>query len=412
MNLRLVFLIPLVLGPFIVFGADLDELRFQISEKNKQIAELEKEISEFQQEIEKTSEEADSLKNQINAFTATISKLSREISVAQRKIETAELSLEELGIQIAGKASSIDQFKDSLAEIIRNMDELESQSLVEIMLAHASLSNFFSDVDYIENLSSEMEIRLAELKSAKSELESEKNKKEELRAQLRDLQSEFNARKSIEENARRQKNDLLKITQNKEAEYQELLKDREAQREAVLNEIQEIEDELRKLIDPESLPEAREGVLAWPIKGAVLTQSYGVTPYSEILYNGKPHNGIDIRAQIGTPVYAAEDGIVMKIGDTDAFPRCLSYGKWVLIKHPNNLATLYAHLSLIKVNNNDIIKRGELMGYSGDTGYATGPHLHFTVYDANTVEFRPSSLPKSTCKLLPFGGYLNPMAYL
>lgn len=408
----------LILGLFLtlpvsVFGAtNIDELRSEISEKNKQIAQLEEEINKFQKEIDKTAKEADTLGNQIRALGATISKLSTDIKVTQKKIEAAELTLDELGIEINRRSYEISRFKNALAEIIRGMNEVESQSLIEIMLAQASISNFFSDIDYIENLGAEMRVKLGELKEAKSALEDEKTKQEEIKTSLRGLRSELDARKDIEEGTKQQKNNLLKITKNKEAEYQRHLEDREAQREAVLNEIQDIENELRKLIDPQSLPQARFGVLAWPIKGAVLTQNFGVTPYSEILYNGKPHNGIDIKAQIGTPVYAAEDGVVINTGNTDAFYRCLSYGKWILIKHPNNLATLYAHLSLIKADNNDIIKRGDLVGYSGDTGYATGPHLHFTVYDANTIEFRPSSLPRSTCKLLPFGGYLNPLAYL
>ena len=94
------------------------------------------------------------------------------------------------------------------------------------------------------------------------------------------------------------------------------------------------------------------------------------------------------------------------------FPGCLSYGKWILIKHPNNLATLYAHLSQISALRGSIITRGDLIGYTGDTGYATGPHLHFTVYDAHTVQFRASNVPGSNCKYLPYGGYLNPLAYL
>jgi len=143
-----------------------------------------------------------------------------------------------------------------------------------------------------------------------------------------------------------------------------------------------------------------------------LTQSFGNTPDSKILYNGKPHNGIDLRADVGTPLYAAENGVIKEIGDTDAFVGCLSYGKWILIEHANNLATLSAHLSRIAVAKGQTVTRGDLIGYTGATGYATGPHLHFTVYDASTVQFKKSTVPGSNCRFLPYGGYLNPLAYL
>lgn len=398
--------------PFIAFGSRIDDLKSGIAEKNRQIAEFEKEIAEFQKEMEKTAGDADNLKNQIKIINAAVSKLSSDIGLTRRKIEAAELTIEKLNAEIEEKEISIIALKISLTELIRNIYEMGNQSVIEILLAKASLSNFFSDMDDIESLSSEIDVKLSELKEIKTELESEMTAREDQRKKYLEFKNELSDRKSIEEAARSEKNTLLKLTKNKEVEYQKLLKEREAARVAALNEIQEIEDELRKLIDPESLPEARRGLLAWPINGATLTQNFGVTPYSEILYNGKPHNGIDIRAQIGTPVYAAEDGIVSGTGDTDAFYRCLSYGKWILIKHPNNLATLYAHLSLIKAVDGSEVKRGDLIGYSGDTGYAKGPHLHFTVYAADTVEFKPSSLPKSTCKFLPFGGYLNPLSYL
>ena len=402
----------LLFNPFFVFGEKIDELKAGILEKNKQIQELEEEIARFQNEIEKTGKDADSLKKQISVINSTISKLSKDISVAQRKIEAAELNLQKLGIEISAQESNIGELGGGLAEMVRGLYELESKSLIEVLLAKSSISDFFQDIDYMQDLSSKMRVKLAEFKEAKVQLESEKTAEESVKKELVELGLELKERRNIEQGAKGQKVIILKETKNKETEYQRILKEREAQREAVLNEIQEIEDELRKLIDPNAIPSARQGVLSWPVKGAVLTQSFGSTPESAILYNGKPHNGIDIRAAVGTPVYAAAEGEVVNTGNTDAFPRCLSYGRWVLIKHPNNLATLYAHLSLIRVSPGDKIGRGELLGYSGATGYATGPHLHFTVYDASTVRFGPSSLPRSTCKLLPFGGYLNPMAYL
>lgn len=295
---------------------------------------------------------------------------------------------------------------------MRELNEKETESLVEIMLQYGTLSRFFDMLESIRALDANLRQNYEELSGFKTILENQEIEAKDAQNKLVGFRVELKDRKKLEEIEQREKNQLLKVTKNQESQYQKILKEREAEREAILKEIQDIEDELRKLIDPARLPEARPGVLAWPIEGAVLTQSFGVTPDSKILYNGQPHNGLDIRARIGTPVYAAESGEILNAGNTDAFSRCLSYGKWILINHSNNLATLYAHLSLIKVNPGDIIKRGDLIGYSGDTGYATGPHLHFTVYDANTVEFRASGRPGSTCKLLPFGGYLNPLAYL
>ena len=75
------------------------------------------------------------------------------------------------------------------------------------------------------------------------------------------------------------------------------------------------------------------------------------------------------------------------MGNTDQSCQGVSCGKWVLIKHANNLSTLYAHLSIIKVSGGQQVETGQLVGYSGDTGYATGPHLH-GVFASEGVEIK------------------------
>ena len=133
-------------------------------------------------------------------------------------------------------------------------------------------------------------------------------------------------------------------------------------------------------------------------------------------YAGKGHNGIDIRASNGTEILSAESGTVRGVGDTDEVCRRASYGKWILIDHGNNLTTLYAHLSLVKVLPGQAVSRGELIGYSGNSGYATGPHLHFSVFAHEAVEI--GNLKSKVCgrimtlPLSPFNGYLDPLNYL
>ena len=132
-------------------------------------------------------------------------------------------------------------------------------------------------------------------------------------------------------------------------------------------------------------------------------------------YRGQGHNGVDLRAALGTPVFAGAEGTVRATGDTDLACRRASYGRWVLLDHPNNLSTLYAHLSLIKIRAGEVVNRGELIGYSGRTGYATGPHLHISVFARRAVEV--IQFPSRTCRRTmtiprsPFPGYLNPLDF-
>ena len=122
---------------------------------------------------------------------------------------------------------------------------------------------------------------------------------------------------------------------------------------------------------------------------------------------------------MGTPIKSAQGGIVRDFGNTDAYRGCYSYGKWILVEHFNGLSTLYAHLSLIKVRKEQEVKAGDLIGYSGNTGYSTGPHLHFTVYATKGVKIvRLGDIKTITncadahIPVAPFNAYLNPLSYL
>jgi lipoprotein NlpD len=124
----------------------------------------------------------------------------------------------------------------------------------------------------------------------------------------------------------------------------------------------------------------RRGVLIWPTKGT-LTSSFGKR-------NGRKHEGIDIAAPKGTPIYSAADGEVVFSGWGPT-----GYGKMVIIKHQHHLTTVYAHNSKILVKKGVRVKQGQKISLMGSTGRSTGPHLHF--------EVRNDTEPKNPIKYLP-----------
>ena len=121
-----------------------------------------------------------------------------------------------------------------------------------------------------------------------------------------------------------------------------------------------------------------EALFSWPLATHTITAGW---TYS----GGKLHRAIDLRAAVGTPVYAAEDGTVdwVQTWDGRSTRGDQSYGNLVRIRHADynggKLQTLYAHLKESKVKYGQTVKEGELIGYSGNTGNSTGPHLHFEV---------------------------------
>ena len=121
-----------------------------------------------------------------------------------------------------------------------------------------------------------------------------------------------------------------------------------------------------------------EVLFAWPLATHTITAGWY---YSD----GKLHRAIDLRAAVGTPVYAAEDGTVdwVQTWNGHSTSGDQSYGNLVRIRHADynggKLQTLYAHLQRVTVKNGQAVREGEVIGYSGNTGNSTGPHLHFEV---------------------------------
>ncbi len=135
-----------------------------------------------------------------------------------------------------------------------------------------------------------------------------------------------------------------------------------------IQESQEVKKDFLSRVTPE-----REwsGAFAAPANAAI-SDVFG----SQRIFNGKtssPHLGLDFRVPSGTPVEAMNGGTVL-------LARPLYFeGNFVVIDHGQGLLTLYLHLSELKVKEGDEVKRGQVIGLSGGTGRATGPHLHVAV---------------------------------
>ncbi len=399
----LLLLVTCYLLPAISWASLIDDLRGEIEQKEQEIKELEEKAAQYREELEGAQERKDTLQNQLSLIESRIKKLRNDIYITSAKIDNASLKIEELSLDIDEKQNEIDKKKDSIAVMIQTLYEYDQESLLELVLMKESFSEFLNQVHYIELLQDNVHKDLLILQDLKKGLEEQKTAVEYQRNELYALNNQLYSQKQIVDSEQQEKKYFLTKTKGEEKQYQSLLDEVLRQQQEIQQEIYELEDKLRATVDPSALPEARPGVLSWPLDG-ILTQSYGITPYSQRLYASGFHNGIDIASSYGEPIRAARDGIVLAIGSCGRY----AYGNWIAIKHDNGLTTFYAHLSgyaPLKVG--DSVSRGQIIGYEGSTGYSTGPHLHFGVYVTET--FRVESRWYGQ---LPLGAHLNPLNYL
>lgn len=413
--------IAVVSAPFFTLGDTAEELQQQIADHNRQVAELDAEIAQYEAQLAAASSKKQTLQSTLDQLNISRKKITASINATKNRIATTELEIKQLSQGIAVKEHSISKDEAGLAETLRILDESETEPLAIRLLSREDIAAIWADIDAMAKMQEAVRKNITELVDQKKSLTQIKTTAEGKRADLVKQQKTLVAQQGSLDATRKAQSELLAQTKSQESTFQAILAQKLAAKAAFENALQDLQSKLQYTIDPSKIPAAGRGILSWPLDKVRVTQKFGNTSFSLAGgYNGKGHNGIDIAAQIGTPVKVALAGTVRGIGDTGSVKGCYSYGRWVLVEHGNGLDTLYAHLSQIGVSTGQSIGEGQLIGYSGQTGYATGPHLHFGVYVSSATQIMKlgdATNKKTPCSgammpIAPLSGYLNPMNYL
>ena len=410
----------ILLNAHIASGATVEELKNQIETRNQSIKQLELEIAQYKYQLEDVGKQKNSLQNTLKEIDLTQKKLAADLRLTQARIESTAQSIEELTGDIRQKGRQIGSNLDTISSSFIALDEKEQTSFIETLLMYQNTSTLWNEAEQITQIRDGIREHVVDLKALQRDLQEKKRQNEEQKKQLLNLKQDLSDQKVIIEANRKNKANLLAETKNKESNYKKLIDDKEKLRKAFEQELVDYEAQLKFAIDLSKLPTTGSGVLAWPLEKVTITQYFGQTEFSKTaagaVYNGNGHNGIDLRAAIGTPVLAAQGGVVVGTGNTDLICPGASYGKWILIRHDNGLSTIYGHNSVIRVSANQRVEKGQTIALSGGTGYAIGPHLHFSVLASDGVKImtRQSRVCSGsyTMPVADLRAYLNPLLYL
>ncbi|MCA9980865.1 MAG: M23 family metallopeptidase, partial [Anaerolineales bacterium] len=141
----------------------------------------------------------------------------------------------------------------------------------------------------------------------------------------------------------------------------------------------------------------------WPAEQRQITQSFGGNADIYSRFGLPGHSGIDFGGPEGSRIYAVTSGVVSHVGfDANG------YGNHVRIQHPNGFETIYGHLQKAEVNQGDPVSAGTIIGLLGNTGFSTGPHLHFELRGPRLQSGWPNKIWDPTPYLLPHMGFARP----
>ncbi len=402
---------------------EIEKLRNEINDRSARLGEIEKEIANYKLELQKVGAEKNTLQKAINQLELERKKVQSDIAYTQNKISATDLTLSKLALEITDTEFSIDKNETAIGESLRLLNVMDNDSMVEALLRFSNLSEFWKQIDELEQIRGVIGDRVKSLVSEKVLLEEKRVETTERREELVELKEQYTDQNLVLGNNKTEKDKLLKETRSEEAEYQKLLKEKETAKELIIKEMRDFESKLQFILDPNTIPPKGTPVFNWPVENVIITQLFGGTEFAKqnaSVYGGRPyHPGVDFGAPRGTAIYAPLTGTVRATGDTDQFPGCYSWGKWTLIDHANGLSTLYAHQSVQSVVPGQSVKTGDIIGYVGNTGYSTGPHLHFTVYAKAGVTIRKfneiktvTSCGSATTPVAATDAYIDPMNYL
>ncbi|USN87898.1 MAG: peptidoglycan DD-metalloendopeptidase family protein [Candidatus Nomurabacteria bacterium] len=425
------FLFGLFLAPLFWFSlplvhaqtSELEKLKQDIQDRGSRLADIEKEIAKFELQLMEVGAEKQSLQKAINQLTLERKKVQAEISRTETLISSTDLEINKLILEISKTEKDIDTNKEAIAEIIRAQYKTEDLTLVELLLRNKKFSEFWNSLEAHKSVQNSMAIKVEELVSLHKLLDEKREESTQKRNDLKSLHSQYKDQNVVLTNNQAEQADLLEVTKNEEKNYQQLLAEKQQAREQIVKEIRDYETKLKFFLDPNSVPTPGTAVFAWPLKNIIITQYFGGSEFAKRnpgIYGGRAyHPGIDLSAPRGTAIYAPLSGTVRATGNTDIVPGCYSWGKWTLIDHANGLSTLYAHQDVQSVSPGQKVTTGDIIGYTGNTGFSTGPHLHFTVYAKDGVSVRKFNEIKTVTSCGPAStpvaasdAYLDPVLYL
>ena len=399
-----------------ITSTDPEAVKQQIETKGRELLEINKQINETQKALIDIGSQKKTLSSEIKKNDYTIKSLELNIKSSEIKITQLKTEITDLNSKLAETRNEINRKKNAVGTVLRAMEAGEDEPILNKFLKNVSIADSLLDVHNMDRLRVSLAESVNMLRSLSDDLENNMKQTAEVKSDLTDESANLKNRKGIIEDQKQYKQQLLTVSKTKETAFQKQLSDLEKKQIAINDELDGLEEKLRQYFDQSWLAGGITALMRPLPMSAILTQGYGYTSFAKRAYKSGFHNGIDWGTPIGTPVKSAATGIIFAVGNCGQY----QYGKYIVVMHPGNIMTLYGHLSKQNVSVGDRVGVGEIIGYSGSTGYSTGPHLHFTAY-AEPSECRSNRSSSDKCVhlkyfagagLVPVGVTVNPSDFL
>lgn len=373
----------------IVYANEITDLQNEQSNNQKKIDETKEQKDQVSQEKNDVQKQVDELNSQISEYESQIANLDYKINDLNTQITDAQNKINE-------KQENYDKQQELLEKRLVATYEAGETSFLDVLLSSESLTDLISNYYYISQIA-DADISLMEkIDNEKKEIEEAKTTLENSKKELDNSKVEKESKSVQLQTAKNEKSKYVSQLSQEEQDLQKEIDELTRDNQQILNDIKVAQEKYKKQL--EELANKKPSTGGSTNSGSGSTSSNGgatsgtsnsggfIRPVNggTITCNGyyssgKFHGAIDYGVNIGTPVYAAADGVVLTTKSITT-----SYGTYVVIQHANGLQTWYAHGTpgSICVSQGQIVSQGQMIMKSGNSGNSGGPHLHFEVRKA------------------------------
>lgn len=354
----------------------------EVLAKSAEQEELENEKSKVDSQIKEAQEKQEQLEAEKSETMKTVESLITQISSVQAEVDQLESRISELQTEISSRERDIEQKEEEYNEQEKLLDarivalyKSGDTSYLDVLLTSSSITDFLAKYYMAEELINYDKELMQSIKQQKADIETEKTQLEADKKELDTSLAQTEQKKTSLKSLKNEKEDYVAQLTAEEKEVQEEIEELEEENRKIANEIKEAQIRYQKQLEElknnsgSSSSQSGSGYFIRPVSSGPIT----ATAYYS---SGKFHGAVDYGVSVGTPVKAAADGVVMTTKNLSS-----SYGTYVVIQHANGLQTYYAHgkSGSISVEPGEIVKQGQQIMLSGNTGNSSGPHLHFEV---------------------------------
>ena len=416
----LLLLLPLAMGLLgaspntgVVRGDELSDAKAKQAALKKQVAEQKAQIAAINDLQKGLAAEIADTKQQLSKIGADLSTVRKKIATMQDQIDQVKAAYQDLVAQLADmdaqlvslqaeeaqKRLDLAAKRAQLADRVRSAYDTDRTSPLETFISGGSFTDLLAEMSYYidvgeadkalaDQVAKDKEA-LAALHQTVSDTRDRTNVvRQETAAQKRDLDKAMRALQETKAALRVLERQVAQALQEQKARYAALVRNKRnaaaiiakaaAQQRRLAS---EIDDLIARQVAKGNIPSEFNGTMRWPMDNFTVSNEYGCSTFDYYPPShgcAHFHNGIDLVGAYGAPIKAAAAGEVVYVGwnwADGADPAWI-----VVIAHSGNLKTWYAHMQPKRpVAVGQWVKKGQIVGYEGDTGHAFGPHLHWMV---------------------------------